>query len=115
MKLKGIALVLLVAAMLTVSVASAECEPCPPPPCPPPPCEEGKSPGYWKAQCKAYVTGKGALKEDVYSLTFLIEQVPDGDVEWAYDFFKTGNNADGSWTWLANLFNTAAGYGQYNG
>ena len=72
--------------------------------------EPGYSPGYWKHQCKAWVTGRGRLhREDLDVLAGLVG-IPIVD---AYEIFTTGNNADGRWTDLANQFNAAAGYGDY--
>ncbi len=74
--------------------------------------EPGYSPGYWKHQCKAWVTGRGRPH---YTYAQLTEWANDFGytVEIAYDEFTTGNNADGAWTDLANLFNDAAGLDPY--
>ena len=70
----------------------------------------GYSPGYWKHQCKAWVTGRGRLhREDLDVLAGLVD-IP---IEDAYEIFTTGNNADGHKTDLANLFNDAAGLDPY--
>ena len=72
--------------------------------------EPGYSPGYWKHQCKVWILERGHLHEpdlDIYAASF------GYDVQQAYDEFTDGNNSDGHWTWLANEFNAAAGYGPY--
>ena len=71
--------------------------------------EPGYSPGYWKHQCKAYVYGRGHLHEDIETLAGMLFMT----VEEALEIFTTGNNSDGTWTDLGNLFNWAAGYGPY--
>jgi len=112
MKLKGIALVLLVATMLIVSAASAEACPvcgqcgCVCPPCPPPPCEEGKSPGYWKHECKVLLGLIGGRLHEPMFPTWL--GMLGMTVEEAYEVFTTGTAAERYA--LANAFNELAGY-----
>ena len=72
--------------------------------------EPGYSPGYWKHQCKASFLGRGRLHEtEIVALAASIGYT----VEEAYLEFTTGNNSDGAWTDLANLFNAAAGLDPY--
>ena len=72
--------------------------------------EPGYSPGYWKHQCRASFLGRGRLHEtDLDGLLTIVGL----SLEDAYLEFTTGNNSDGHKTDLANLFNAAAGYGDY--
>ena len=72
--------------------------------------EPGYSPGYWKHQLKVMIRGRGHLHET--HLDALLTDI-GLSLEVAYALFTTGNNSDGAWTDLANLFNTAAGREPY--